>query len=108
MELCHSSVLAPAGSSGGLGTVCPRREGPAFPGEASLQPHFCLSWSFLEGSSQPWTLEGEAAQGQEGPLGKMTARRGAHSGQEFSGPEITASAPLHSCPWPELATPGDC
>lgn len=33
---------------------------------------------------------------------------GACSGQEFSRPEITASAPLHSCPRPELATPGDC
>lgn len=84
------------------------QEGPAFPGEASFQPHFCPSWSFLGGSSQPWTLEDEAAQSQEGPLGKMTAQRGARSGQEFSRPEITASATLHSCPRPELATPGDC
>lgn len=62
---------------------------------------------------RPW--KGKAwAEGTEpgGPLREMTDRPwgqafGAGSGQEFSGPEIAASAPLHSCPRPELATPGD-
>lgn len=93
------------------------QEGPALPGEAS-SPATVLSshWPPVRGlcrAPRPW--KGKAwAGGTEpgGPLGKMTDRPwgqafGACSGQEFSRPEIAVSAPPHSCPRPELATPGD-
>lgn len=82
------------------------------PSHTSAHPGSPSGGSALSHPDPGRERRGQGAQSQEGPLGKMTARPwgqacGACSRQEFSGPEITASAPLHSCPRPELATPGD-
>lgn len=123
----HVTALArfPPGAAEGLEPPSPRTRPGAESSEGCpcqvrphSQPHLTSAYlgSPWGGSAHPApTLEGSVggeAQSQEGPLGKMTARPwgqacGACSRQEFSWPEITASAPLHSCPRPELATPGD-
>lgn len=82
---------------------------PAVPGEASFadtSAHLgpCLGLHTAPDSGRE--RHGRGARSQEDP-GEVAARLLGLLQAAIPWPEITASAPLHSCPRPELAPPGE-